>query len=223
MPTVSVPVTRSFHAKKKTEEAVESKKKYRFDAEFFRRSLLLHKLLFPSIICEQTIFFAALLCCGIAYEGIGYYVGQITGKFYRTLVERDLNAFLEQMLNSMLMVFSIAFVLTVRTYIQRCLMVSWRKVITHALHKMYFVNIRFYQLNVLGKCCPTVGLRAKAIAFYSISHLKLVGNTHLKTFIYKLFKIKPFCRAKLACQWIILTKRVSMQWVNYSCNFRIFS
>jgi len=128
-----------------------SKRRYRFDAEFFQRSWLLHSLLFPSLFSEQSIIFAALLCVGVANEAIGYYVGLITAGFYLTLGNKDWDGYLEQTWRSLALLLSISFTKTIRDYLQRCLKVSWRKTLTKALHKMYFVNVRYYKLNVLGK------------------------------------------------------------------------
>ncbi len=55
----------------------------RFDLEFLRRSLLIHRLLFPSWRSAQAALAAALLALGAAEQVVGYYVGLITSDYYQ--------------------------------------------------------------------------------------------------------------------------------------------
>ncbi len=68
----------------------------------------------------------------------------------QVLGEKDLDAFLDLTLDSLLLIVSISFLKTARVYVQKRLVVSWRRTLTSSMHRTYFVNVRFYQLNVLG-------------------------------------------------------------------------
>ena len=75
-----------------------------------------------------------------------------TGEYYKVLGEKDLDAFKWTTLRSLGLILAMTAVKSLRVFLARSLSVGWRRCLTAAMHKLYFANIRYYQLNVLGEC-----------------------------------------------------------------------
>lgn len=85
-------------------------------------------------------------------EYIVYQVGLIASGFYKTLGEKDLEGFWIQTSHSLGLIFAVAFVKSTTQFVQKVLSVTFRKLLCQASHRLYFSDIRFYQLNCLDRC-----------------------------------------------------------------------
>ncbi len=154
------------------EELLRQRKRQNgFNLLFLKRSWKLHGLLFPSWKSATTFLAVLLLLVGAAEEVVGYYVGLISSDYYQVelkeclhyldrvqtclnmlqlLADNDLDGFLDHTWYSLELIVSISVIKTIRTFVQKNLVAAWRKSVTKAMHRAYFVNVRFYQLNVLG-------------------------------------------------------------------------
>ena len=106
-------------------------------------------LFFPQSL--PTLLFLLLLLLGVSEGVVGYFVGLISGEFYLVLENKDLDGFLDHLLDSVILIVSITVVKTVRVYVQKCLVVSWRASASKGLNTVYFRNLRFYNVNILGE------------------------------------------------------------------------
>ena len=78
---------------------------------------------------------------------------------------------------------------TVRSYVQKCLAVSWRAAASKELNKIYFTNLRFYNINILGESSPHVKPRNHLEMLFPGNHVtshsldnpdqRLVSDLHL--------------------------------------------
>jgi ATP-binding cassette, subfamily D (ALD), member 4 len=87
----------------------------------------------------------------VAEEFIIYAVGLIPSQFYQVLGEKNLPGFVEKTLKSVGIIIAIAVVKALKTYISQILNLSWRQLLTRAVHRLYYTGIHYYQLNVLDK------------------------------------------------------------------------
>lgn len=87
----------------------------------------------------------------VAEEFIIYAVGLIPSQFYQVLGEKNLPGFVEKTLKSVGVIIAIAVVKALKTYISQILNLSWRQLLTRAVHRLYYTGIHYYQLNVLDK------------------------------------------------------------------------
>ncbi len=126
-------------------------RRYKFDWKFLRRLWSLHPLLFPRFLSQPALLLASLLFVGVSEQVVGYFVGLISGEFYLVLENKDSQGFVDHLIYSLVLIMSMSYLVTTRMYLQKQLIVSWRKSLTSALHKLYFASIKFYQLNALGE------------------------------------------------------------------------
>ena len=84
-------------------------------------------------------------------EFIIYGVGLIPSGFYQVLGEKDLPGFINQTLKSVGIIFAVAVNKAIKTYISQILNLTWRQLLSRAVHRLYFTGINYYQLNVLDK------------------------------------------------------------------------
>ncbi len=124
---------------------------YAFDVLFFRRLFRLHLTFFPRITSLNVALFVGLLLVSGAEQFLAYRVGLVTGQFYEVLGNKDLDGFKRVSLNSLLVIVLMTGAKSLRQFVCRSMIVGWRRVLTAAMHKLYFTDIRYYRLNVLGK------------------------------------------------------------------------
>ncbi|OXA62639.1 ATP-binding cassette sub-family D member 4 [Folsomia candida] len=122
-----------------------------FDIVFFRRFYRLHGLLFLSCTSLSTLLFAFLISICLLQEYIVYRVGLIASGFYKVLADRDVSGFQTQTYTSLGIILAVAFTKSTNQYVQKVLTVTWRQLLCKAVHRLYFADIRYYQLNVLDK------------------------------------------------------------------------
>jgi ATP-binding cassette subfamily D (ALD) protein 4 len=84
-------------------------------------------------------------------EFIIYGVGLIPSGFYQVLGEKDFPGFISQTLKSVGIILAVAVNKAIKTCISQILNLTWRQLLTRAVHRLYFTGINCYQLNVLDK------------------------------------------------------------------------
>ena len=84
-------------------------------------------------------------------EFIIYGVGLIPSGFYQVLGEKDFPGFVTQTLKSVGIILAVAVNKAIKTYISQVLNLTWRQLLSRAVHRLYFTGINYYQLNVLDK------------------------------------------------------------------------
>ena len=86
-----------------------------------------------------------------AEEFIIYAVGLIPSQFYQVLGDKDWPGFVDKTLKSIGIILAIAVVKSIKSYTALVLNLTWRQVLTRAIHRLYYAGIHYYQLNVLDK------------------------------------------------------------------------
>ncbi|XP_022086859.1 ATP-binding cassette sub-family D member 4-like [Acanthaster planci] len=124
-------------------------KKYRVDLLFIKRLAGIFRIFFPSLRSAHLALFLLLLLVSVGAEVAIYYVGLIPSEYNKVLPVKNLGGFIETTWKSMLYICLIALILSARTYISKMLYIHWREALSLFIHKLYFKNFHFYQLNVL--------------------------------------------------------------------------
>jgi len=122
-----------------------------FNFAFFKRFSKLQSLLFPGICSLPVGLFGLLLSFALLEEIIVSYVGLIPSGFYQVLGDKDINGFTKQTLQSILLILAVAVVKSLKNYISLILNLTWRQLLTRAIHRLYYSGINYYQLNVFDK------------------------------------------------------------------------
>ena len=118
--------------------------------DFFK----LNKLLCPSWKSDSFWLFWTLILAASVEQFLAYKVGLITGGFYEILGNKEENAFLHHCIYSLALILSITLFKSLRSFLCKILGVVWRKHLTKAMHHLYFHQLRFYKLPILGKVIP---------------------------------------------------------------------
>ena len=82
---------------------------------------------------------------------MGYAVGLIPSGFYLVLGEKDLNGFIHQLVKSLGIILAIVIVKSIKNYVSQVLNLTWRQLLTRAVHRLYYTGINYYELNVFDK------------------------------------------------------------------------
>lgn len=82
---------------------------------------------------------------------MGYAVGLIPSGFYLVLGEKDLHGFIHQLLKSLGIILAIVIVKSIKNYVSQVLNLTWRQLLTRAVHRLYYTGINYYELNVFDK------------------------------------------------------------------------
>lgn len=82
-------------------------------------------------------------------EIVAYAVGLIASGYYLVLGEKDFKGFIRQTLTSIGIILVMVLVKSFKTYTSQVLNISWRQLLTRAIHRLYFTGTNYYQLNVL--------------------------------------------------------------------------
>lgn len=105
------------------------------------------KLLFPKFACAATLLFIILLIDVVALEFVVYQVGLFSGRYFKVLSSKDLDAFWPLALTSIAYIILNAFMKSIKDFIASLLSIVWRKYLTLSIHEQYFTNKNFYYLQ----------------------------------------------------------------------------
>jgi len=119
-----------------------------FNLTFFKRFFKLQLLFFPGICSLSIGLFGLLLSFALLEEVIVSFVGLIPSGFYKVLGDKDLDGFIKQTLQSILLILAVAVVKSLKNYISLVLNLTWRQLLTRAIHRLYYSGIKYYLLNV---------------------------------------------------------------------------
>ncbi|XP_072021661.1 lysosomal cobalamin transporter ABCD4-like [Amphiura filiformis] len=133
----------------KSRKDSQDAKKYRCDFLFLKRFRRILGLCFPGCFSPHTALFLLLLIVAVGEQIAVYYVGLIPSEFYSVLPVKNFDGFMEVLWQSLLYIILIAVNKSARQYISSLLYIRWREALTAYIHKYYFRNFTYYQLNVL--------------------------------------------------------------------------
>ncbi|KAK4036889.1 ABC protein, subfamily ABCD [Daphnia magna] len=176
-----------------TKEDDEDGKDHGFNVNFFRRFWRLQHLLFPGVFSLPLGLFSLLLLVALLDEFIIYGVGLIPSGFYQVLGEKDLPGFINQTLRSVGIILAVAVNKAIKTYISQVLNLTWRQLLTRAVHRLYFTDINYYQLNVLDKFVDnpdqriTADINILCLVFSSVAIKVVVSPFTIAYYSYKAY------------------------------------
>ncbi|XP_067681739.1 lysosomal cobalamin transporter ABCD4-like isoform X2 [Haliotis asinina] len=128
-----------------------SESTYSFDIVFLKRFLRLFCLMFPRWLSVTSLLSLFLLLLSLLEQVIIYNIGLIPSKYYVVLGDKDVDGFRSNTVTAVLLILAEAFMKSTILYVSSVLYVTWRSLLTVALHRHYFCDIIYYRLNVLDK------------------------------------------------------------------------
>ena len=162
---------------------VSLSEKLRKFRQFFKHLGLILKCLFPSFWSASTLLIALLLIDVIALEFLVYQVGLLGGKFYQTLTDNNLNAFVRLAAVSICLIVLNALMVSLRDFSTQLLAVVWRKYLTLNLHDLYFSNKNFYYIqrasNLITSSSVATAKRHNSVKPLNIIINEFEPNEHL--------------------------------------------
>ncbi|XP_046577585.1 lysosomal cobalamin transporter ABCD4-like [Haliotis rubra] len=128
-----------------------SESKYSFDIVFLKRFLRLFRLMFPRWLSVTSLLSFFLLLLSLLEQVIIYNIGLIPSKYYVVLGDKDMDGFRSKTMTAVLLILAEAFMKSTILFVSSVLYVTWRSLLTVALHRRYFYDVIYYRLNVLDK------------------------------------------------------------------------
>lgn len=68
---------------------------------------------------------------------------------WQVLVGYDYDGFVHEIIIAVVLILGKSVILSSMTYTSNMLYVSWRQLVSQAIHRLYFLENRYYKLNVL--------------------------------------------------------------------------
>ncbi|XP_056022502.1 lysosomal cobalamin transporter ABCD4-like isoform X2 [Ostrea edulis] len=135
-----------------TEVQTQAKhKKLVFGVLFFKRFLKLTGYMFPSWRSVQVLMCFLLLLLGLLEQVVIFYIGNIPSKYYKVFGDRDMSGFREKTIMAVFLICGEAFIKASTVYLASVLYIKWRGCINDKIHKLYFKDLVYYNINVAGK------------------------------------------------------------------------
>ena len=132
-----------------------------------------------------------------ADEVVGYAVGLIPSGFYLVLGEKDLNGFIHQLVKSLGIILAIVIVKSIKNYVSQVLNLTWRQLLTRAVHRLYYTGINYYELNVFDKFIDNPYLKLSQIipqilvlTFFSFRDQRITADINILCLVYSKIAIK---------------------------------
>ncbi|KAG0718766.1 ATP-binding cassette sub-family D member 4 [Chionoecetes opilio] len=136
-----------------------------FDLLMFQRLLRLVHLIFPGWCSLPTALFSLLFfLCGLE-QFLAYYIGLVPSGYYTVFNARDQTAFIYQTGKAFGLIVGISVVISVKRYVDSTLYITWRQLLSRALHRLYFSGINYYAVNVLPGRIDNPSSRFKGLAY----------------------------------------------------------
>lgn len=129
----------------------KSKKVNTLDRVFLRRFWCCIKIIFPACSSTTFLLFVLLLGLSLAEQILIYNTGLIPSQFYEVLSSRDKQGFQSLIILALGLIIGTALGKSLVQYVSNFSYVKWRGLLTYFLHKHYFKNDSFYNLNVLDR------------------------------------------------------------------------
>jgi ABC-type uncharacterized transport system fused permease/ATPase subunit len=114
---------------------------------FFRHFSKILKIIFPNFKCVATLLFLILLFDVVTLEYVVYQVGLLSGKYFKTLSEKNLSAFRDLAFFSIGIIIVNSLMRSFKDFIAKMLQIVWRKYLTLKLHELYFSDKNYYYLQ----------------------------------------------------------------------------
>ena len=128
---------------------------------------------------------------------MGYAVGLIPSGFYLVLGEKDLNGFIHQLVKSLGIILAIVIVKSIKNYVSQVLNLTWRQLLTRAVHRLYYTGINYYELNVFDKFIDNPYLKLSQIipqilvlTFFSFRDQRITADINILCLVYSKIAIK---------------------------------
>ncbi|KAI1287472.1 Lysosomal cobalamin transporter ABCD4 [Halotydeus destructor] len=128
----------------------EKMSKYKFDFAFLKKFTKLYFRYMTDSNLTGLLFVLLLFIC-LLEQFFVYRIGLISGDYYKILVGKDLSGFWVQTIKSTVLVVIIAGVKSSREYIASSLYVTWRKILTINIQRLYFSDDNYYDVNTLNQ------------------------------------------------------------------------
>lgn len=126
-------------------------KTHALDRIFVRRFWCCLKIIFPSWLSTTVLLFVLLLGLSLAEQMLIYNTGLIPSQFYEVLSSRDRQGFRSLITVALCFIIGTALGKSFVQYIANVSYVKWRGLLTYNLHRGYFKDDSFYNLNLLDK------------------------------------------------------------------------
>ncbi|XP_062572380.1 lysosomal cobalamin transporter ABCD4-like isoform X3 [Saccostrea cucullata] len=133
---------------------VQSRAKHKshvFGVLFFKRFLKLTGYMFPSWRSVQVLICFLLLILGLLEQVVIFYIGNIPSKYYKVFGDRDMRGFREKTIMAIILIIAEAFIKASTVYLASVLYIKWRGCINAKIHKLYFTDLVYYNINMAGK------------------------------------------------------------------------
>lgn len=131
-------------------QTVKEAKSYGLDFLFLKRFANILRILFPEVLSKISALFLLLLVVAAGEQVAVYFVGLIPSNFYHVLPAKDWQGFWETLFQSLLYIVLVASIKSGKQYISSILYIHWRESLTMHIHREYFQNDNYYQINILG-------------------------------------------------------------------------
>ncbi|XP_022333421.1 lysosomal cobalamin transporter ABCD4-like isoform X2 [Crassostrea virginica] len=122
-----------------------------FGLLFFKRFLKLAGYMFPSWRSVQLLICILLLILGLLDQVVIFYIGNIPSKYYKVFGDRDMAGFQEETIMAALLITAEALIKASSVYLVSVLYIKWRGSINARIHKLYFTDLVYYDVNTSGK------------------------------------------------------------------------
>ncbi|VDN59196.1 unnamed protein product [Dracunculus medinensis] len=124
-------------------------KDFYFDCQFFKHLWRIVKfLLFPKFNWAVSLILSTLIIA-VGSEVVGYFTGLVPGKMYRALLNKDKDEFWNIMLRGTLLYIGKTLLIALTGYSSWFLYLWWRRNCVYQLHKRYFRNKAYYNINCI--------------------------------------------------------------------------
>lgn len=129
----------------------KNKTKLNFDLVFFKRFLKLASVVFPKWNSGNVLLCILLLCLGLLEQVVIFNIGNIPSKYYKVFGTKDMDGFKDVTIMAAVLILAESFIKSTELYVTSLLEIIWRANITLSLHRLYFKDTIYYNINCFGK------------------------------------------------------------------------
>ncbi|CAB4000403.1 ATP-binding cassette sub-family D member 4 isoform X1, partial [Paramuricea clavata] len=123
----------------------------KLDRVFLRRFKKCLGIMFPTWLATSTLLFVLLLGLSFLQQALYYNSGLIPSRYVEVMVDKDRSGFQQVLVTSVIVIISTSLVKSLVSFVSGVLYVNWRGSLTRFIHKFYFAQDNYYELNVLQR------------------------------------------------------------------------
>lgn len=174
------------------------RKKHSLNRIFLRRFWCCIKIIFPGFLSTTFLLLVLILGLSLSEQILNYNTGLIPSQFYEVLCGEDKQGFQSLIPFSLVLIFVTALNKTLVGYVSSLSEVKYRNLLTRYLHKLYFKDNAFYNLNVLDKSWDNPDKRMTSdVLYFCVKFKKVLTPIIPAPFIvgyytYQCYKIAGF-------------------------------